>query len=359
MPDTAALQPLFTRQVAIRARLAADQARLVPHLRRLARLLLPDAAPDSVNAAARLLGDGSLELVLDDLERLAEAERTRLGEVSVDEALKDHRARIRALERRVNDAIDRRDAHAAELARLDTDAFRWLRARRLQRALQQTPTDKALRLLTFARWREQRVEADLRESLGHEGFESAARAYEVAEQGHRRATDEAERLAHAAAALRDLVAEHADLLERVDDEAGHRLRTLREEVEAGLVRADLPKVIARAPAGLRSSLAEAHAVEVRLRGWQDLDAGIDRVRGEYAELGHSVDELTQAVDRLVEVLADFHDFDGWLRALVACDQTCCWKLLRQSAPEGADPSAELLDLLIPRLHRRTAQGGAA
>jgi hypothetical protein len=359
MPHAAALQPLLTRQAGIRARLAADQVRLISHLRQLARLLLPDAAPPTVKAVGELLDDATLDLVLDDLERLADAERTRLGEVSVDEALKEHPSRVARLERRSAEAACRREAHAAELARLDTDAFRWLRARRLQRDVRQTPADKALRIVTFARWREQMVETDLRESLGHEGFESAARAYAEAEKGLRRSTDEAERTAHAAAALRDLVLEHTDLEERVRTEPRRRLRVLRQDLEVRLVLTNLSKVILRAPESLRSSLAEAHAVEVRLRGWQDLDTAIDQLGTELVELGHPVEELTASIDRLIDMLANFHDFEAWLRALVSGDQTCCWKLLRQSAPEGDDLPAALLDLLIPRLHRRTVQGGPA
>ncbi len=356
MPPAAALQSLLTRQTVIRARLVADQVRLVPHLRQLARLLLPSADAEVVQAVGVLLDEPSLELVLDDLERLAEAERSRLDEVSVDESLKEHRSRVAALERRAEEAMARRKAHAVELARLDTDSFRWLRARRVQRAVRQTPTDKVLRLVTFARWREQRVETDLRESLSHEGFESAARAYADAEKGFRRSTDEAERTAHAAAALRDLVHEHVDLQERVGTEPGRRLRALRQELEARLVGVNLSEVIPRAPTALRSSLAEAHAVDVRLRGWQDLDSAIDQLTAKPPEEGIPVEALVAAIDRLIDVLASFHDFEAWLRALVDCDETCCWEILRQAAPDGDDPSAELLDLLIPRLHRRTAQG---
>jgi|GEM_PF-4757719 len=362
---------LRTRRAAIEARRQSDQARLVGGLRAIARALLPDAEEDRVRSVSQMLGDDHLCEVLDDLERTAEAERTRLRAVAVHEHLREPTRRVQALERRHADAIARAERFRAELERLDIDAFRWLKARHRRRATKLTQSEKMWRAVTLARLREQRAEAALRESLGHEGFDSAAAAYERAEKGLRRAEVEAEHVAHTRAFIRDLQEEHADLQERVADEASRRLRALRSALEARLVVADLPPVVSRAPSELRPALSESHAVEVRLRGWEDLESALDAAVVETETIARSAwttedpaaldarldaqARLPDAIDRVVDILAAFHDFDIWHEALEAGRSPACWAVL--AGAENQCLSPELLGQLIPRLVHRPVCGG--
>lgn len=357
---------LHTRRAAIEARREADQARLVLHLRGIARGLVREASAAAVDRVAEVLLDPSLPLVLDDLERTADAERTRLRAISVLEGLRDPARRVQALERRHTDALARISRFGTELERLDSEAFRWLRDRHRRRARKPTRSERFVRAVTFARVREQRAEAVLRESLGTDGFDGVAVAFERAEKGLRRAEAEAERVAHTRAMLLDLVDEHTDLQERVRTEPDRRLRALRSAVEERLVRAHLEVLVPRAPENLRPAVAEAHAVEVRLRGWLDLTSALDQALHALDRLGSEAWTATDpealasrlapyaalpaAVDQVVDVLAAFHDFDRWRAALEAGEGATCWNLLAGEAAGAVSP--EVLGQLIPQLLTR-------
>ena len=357
---------LRSRRAAIGARRQVDQVRMVGTLRQVARLLVPDCGEETVRGVADLIGGEELCFVLEDLERAAEADRTRLRALSVHEHLREPDRRIEVLERRHTDALTRIERHREELDRLDIDAFHWLQERHEQRTQRLGAGERLWRTVTLASFREQRAEAALRESLGDVCFDSAKDAYRLAEKGLRRAEAEAERVSHTAALVRDLVLEHATLTERVGTESNRRLRTLRGAVEAELVTADLSVVVERAPDGLRSPLVEAHAVEVRLRGWEDLEAALDASLAELewvarhaysgaspAELHDKLDaqlDLPDAVDHVVGRLAAFHDFERWKVALEHGASPHCWAIL--AGHEAASLDAAMLERLIPRLYFR-------
>ena len=364
---------LRTRRSAIAARRNADQSRLILSIRAIVRSVLVDASTSSLRAASALTGNDGLFDVLDDLERLSEAERSRLSAVAVHEHLQDPTRRAAALKRREEDAFRRVREFRVELERLDTDAFRWLRDRQRRRSRKTTSGERLIRAVSFAKLRERRAEDALRESLGHEGFDSAAAAYHRAEKGLIRAEAEAERVAHTRAAIEDLVEEHAELQERVRTEEMRRLRCLRTALEGRLVNADLTSVVRRAPPNLLEALAEVHAVEVRLRAWQDLEAALGAAiphleegaaRGRTAagpdDLSDRVTAcgaLVPTMDRVVEILAAFHDFGGWAAALESGGDATVWQVW--AGPSADELPADQLAALIPRLWSRCMDGRCA
>jgi len=371
MGSAAQLEALTTslqsRRAGIEARRQVDQERLVATLRGVAAQLITIPDPEQVAAVAELLGDPELCDVLDDLERTAESDRTRLRAVAVHEYLREPARRMEALERRLVDAQSRIDRHRADLERLDTDAFRWLNDRRLLRSRKPGLGDRLWRAVTLAGIREQRAEDALREHIGAEGFESAKQAYGRAEKGLRRAEVEAERLAHTRALIEDLVQERDDLTQGIVEEPARRLRSLRAAVASSLLATELGSLVRKAPVDTRAALAEAHALEARLRGWEDLesalDAGLDDLAWAERHLYSSRDmpeaqnrlerheSLPPAIDRLVAVLAAFHNFAAWQQALEAGNPPSCWALM---AGDDADCLAEgVLAHLVPRLFTRS------
>jgi hypothetical protein len=358
---------LRVRRAAIDARLETDQARLVSTIREVARAWMSEATVERVREVGEAMDCAELCDVLDDLQRLADAERTRLRAVAVHEHLREPQRRAEVLQKRFEEASSRAEKYRCELERLDIDAFRWLKDRNHRRARKLTQSERLMRAITFARLREQRAEAALRESLGHAGFDSAAEAYDRAEKGLRRSEDEAQRVAHTRAFILDLVEEHADLQERVRTEPARRLRSMQSALEARLITCDLSRIVPRAPEEFRAQLAEAHAIEVRIRGWQDLEAALDQANSELesitarawttdnpaalaAELAELM-PLPETVDRVVSVLAAFHDFEEWRSALGAHEAPNCWTLL--SGPGADCVPRDLLKRLVPRLVARS------
>ncbi len=369
------IERMASLRAAIRARLEADQARLIPHLRTIARELVAEFSSERVREVAEVLGSSELLDLFDDIERMGEAERARLRVVAVDERLRNPTDRADALDRRHQQALDRISSFSTELSRFDADAFQWLRARSENKARANTPTEQFLRAITFARWREERAEAALRDSVGHETFDAASQAYYSALKGLQRAELESERTAHARAALADLLAERADLETRVAEHAAYRLRRLRESVEMQLVCGDLCGVLLRAPEALQPAIAEAHAVEVRMRGWQDLDIQLERslealhqARGPAFQAGSlesttfgdmldAAESLSNAISKVVDVLAAFHDFERWQTAIAANEGQCCWRLFADGCCVAEQVDESLLPDLLPRLMQRSPRAG--
>lgn len=355
--------PLAFRYRQVLARVAArrdvDQERLVATLQSIARQLVPSADPTVIHATATVLGDPTLCHTLDDLDRSAEAERTRLARLDNDASLRHPAERRRLLQQRRADADQRAQAHAATLAHLDTPAFRWLDARRRGHA-QSRGSDSLWRTLTFAELREARTEEELCETTGESSFRDAARRHDAAAKGLRRARMESERAAHAAAALEDALAERQTLEDRVASEPSHRRRVLRDHVVNRLIEMDLAEAHARAQEEHSAALAEAQAVEVRLRGWDDLTVALERrarLLPTDAEGRAESEQLLHAADRVVGALAAFHDFERWQTALAAGTAGCCWHLMtRGYSIETTLPDA-VLNELIPRLHKRPPARG--
>jgi hypothetical protein len=233
-------------------------------LARAAQVLLPDASPATLHAAAAELGGPWLLARRRDMENNRVAWAQRLTEIERDPRFVRRHALLNAARGEL--AVEQaslREAIAgleSQLSRLQTETFQWIRNRETARELERGALGSFWDAVTFAGYREEKAKKRCAAELGFATYEEVMAVHHDADTRLRHAQHRCQQIDAERAAVLALLDEHAKLYGWTHDFEARLCEMLRGEVVAAVSRGDLGAVHRAIRPEARSAIAQAHAL---------------------------------------------------------------------------------------------------